>query len=255
MTSEREFTRSEVIVLGFLICGQLRRVAVRTDELASGGSCSQRTARRSILSCLSRHGRAASHRRRARPPRAGWNVSLKSATVHRRSAMDIAAGALQGAVRHTHADRHFISRRRQCTTFANYVVPESSRRGQPDSADSLRCRDGRTRMWTRAPRWSRSSRCRGADRHGGPVAEGRHSRELARARAGDDAPARAVPLLDERLVRGRYGLADGVDIVGRGARDGRKVAAQPEATSVQPVPLNSRCCRRPRSRRPWPRSR
>jgi hypothetical protein len=51
-----------------------------------------------------------------------------------------------------------------------------------------------------------------ADCHDGPITEGRHSEERAdSARAGDDAPARAVPLLN--------GEADGPDVVGGDGRD------------------------------------
>ena len=80
----------------------------------------------------------------------------------------------------------------------------------------------------------------GTDRHDGPVAEDRYSCELARrpVRAGDGAPARAVPLLDERLIRwsmmvsptAKMSLAEEPEMAARSP-------PKPEATSVQLVPL------------------
>ncbi len=59
-----------------------------------------------------------------------------------------------------------------------------------------------------------------ADGEGGPVAERRHPGEPGRARGRDDVEARAVPLLDQ------VPLADDIDVVGRGARDGRRLAGE-----------------------------
>ncbi len=59
-----------------------------------------------------------------------------------------------------------------------------------------------------------------ADGEGGPVAERRHPGEPGRARGRDDAQARAVPLLDQ------VPLADDIDVVAQGARDGRRLAGE-----------------------------
>ena len=53
-----------------------------------------------------------------------------------------------------------------------------------------------------------------ADRRDGPIAEGRHSLELADCRAGDDAPARAVPVLNRETA--------GPNVVGGDGRDRRQ---------------------------------
>src|SRR6266699_1033405 len=62
-----------------------------------------------------------------------------------------------------------------------------------------------------------------ADCRDGPIAKGRYSEDLvyrARVRTVDNAPARAVPVLGERLYScGDVVMADGPDVVGRDGRN------------------------------------
>jgi hypothetical protein len=65
-----------------------------------------------------------------------------------------------------------------------------------------------------------------ADGHDGPITQGRHSKKLVLvygwARAGDDAPARAIPMLGECL--GGADAADAPDVVGRNGRNPVQIA-------------------------------
>src|SRR5258707_8258436 len=79
-----------------------------------------------------------------------------------------------------------------------------------------------------------------ADDHDGPIAESRHAVHAEdSARGGEDAPARAIPVLD--------GRTDGTDALGRDSRDPSQQAGAPgirvragNAAPTGAVPLRDR---------------